>query len=109
TAVRSVAVVVAALAVAEASYRVVEHPIRRSTGWASAAGRRRPAWAMGIALPVVAVLLTARASEPDPVHQALETDDAVEMALTQPTRPPTTTAAPGEPAAPPGLHVLVIG
>ncbi|NLD75833.1 MAG: acyltransferase [Acidimicrobiales bacterium] len=106
---RSVAVLLVALAVAECSYRWLENPIRRGTGWATERRHRRPAWALGVALPVLAIVLITQAAVPDPIHEDLETDDALEIARTQPTRPTSTTAANGEPVQPPGLHVLVIG
>jgi peptidoglycan/LPS O-acetylase OafA/YrhL len=103
---RSVLVVVVALLAAEASYRLVEHPIRRGTSWARTPARRRPAWMVGVAVPLVAVVLTFQAAASDPVHETLETDDAIAIARTQPTPPPTTAPAPGEPQP---LHVLILG
>lgn len=109
TPIRSLSVVAVSLLVAEASYRLIEHPIRRGTGWASESRRRTPAWAFGVAVPIVAVLITVRASTPDPVHERLETEDAIELARSQPTRPPDHDAAPGGSSASDGLDVLVIG
>lgn len=109
TLVRSSAVVVASLLVAEASYRVVEHPVRRSTGWAAHRSRRRPVFALSLALPVLLLVLVASSATPDPVHEALDTGDALEMGLAAPARPAQSTVAPGGVAPTRGLDVMVIG
>jgi peptidoglycan/LPS O-acetylase OafA/YrhL len=98
---RSVAVVAVSLAVAELSFRWLEHPLRHRSGWASSASRRRPAWATGALLSVVAVVAVHGAATPPPAHERLETADALDLA----SEPPTT-AVPG---ASPGLGVLVLG
>ena len=113
--VLAVVVLVVAFVGAEFSYRFVEQPIRRSTGWAAAARRRRPAWAAGGAMAVGLIALVTVRSTPLPVHERIDTAEAVAMAVRRP--PPTTTTSPGVgpgpatdlPPAAPDLRVLVIG
>ncbi|MEO6627649.1 MAG: acyltransferase [Aquihabitans sp.] len=100
---------------AEGSYRFVEQPIRRASGWAAAPRRRRPAWAAGGAMAVGLMALVTVRSTPPPAHERIDTAEAVAMAVRRP--PPTTTttsvagpgAAPGFPPIAPDLRVLVIG
>ena len=98
---RSVAVVAASFAVAELSFRWLEHPLRHRSGWAASRSRRGPAWATGAVLSVAAVVAVYGAATPPPAHERLETADALDLA----SEAPTTTAA----GAPPGLGVLVLG
>ena len=123
-ALRSVLVVVLALAVAEASFRFVENPIRRSTGWARSRLIRRPAWGLSIMAAALAVAAGLHVATPSPVHEQLETADALALARSQPA-PPTRVDdgiadGSGDPDPGPGLdgqdttgagglHVLVIG
>ncbi|WP_421119609.1 acyltransferase family protein [Aquihabitans daechungensis] len=99
------------LVLAEISFRVLEDPIRRRTGWASRARFRRPAWG-GVALGAAAVLIAAFVlAAPPPLHQQVDTAEAATEALrpveTTTTVPgPTTTLPPDEPEP---LRVLVTG
>jgi peptidoglycan/LPS O-acetylase OafA/YrhL len=100
---RSVLVVAASLTLAEVSFRVLEEPLRRRTGWASTPARRRPVWMGGVAVSALVVVLVAGAATTAPVHERLETADALDLALEPPT-----TAEPGA-GGDEGLGVLVLG
>ncbi len=100
----SAGVVVAALAAAEVSHRLVEDPLRRGQGWAATPRSRRPAWVLGVLAASVSVVGTYGAATVAPVHQRLETADALEQALARPTTAPEVPGPGGE-----GLGVLVIG
>jgi peptidoglycan/LPS O-acetylase OafA/YrhL len=118
------AVVVASLVVAEASYRLVEDPIRRRRSWAARPALRRPtvrvpALAAALTVPFLVVVAVDRTAEDPPVHERLDADDALaEAAAPPPTRPvepepppvPGPSPTPGqedEPAEP--LYVMVAG
>ncbi len=110
-AVVALITVALSLSLAEVSFRVLEDPIRRRTGWASRARFRRPAWG-GVALGAVAVLAAAFVlAVPPPLHERVNTAEAATEALrpvettTIPTGS-TTTAPPGEPEP---LKVMVTG
>jgi peptidoglycan/LPS O-acetylase OafA/YrhL len=102
------ATVALSLALAELSFRFLEDPIRRRTGWARRERVRRPAWA-GAAVSAVAVLAAAFVlAAPPPLHQQVDSAEAASEALRPAETAPTTTvaAAPGEPEP---LRVLVTG
>jgi peptidoglycan/LPS O-acetylase OafA/YrhL len=84
----AVVAVAASLAAAEASFRVVEHPIRHRAGWARSPRRRRPAWAAAVATPLVLLAVVAGEAVPPPVHEQVDTAEAAADALHRP--PPTT-------------------
>ena len=91
-AVVALATVALSLGLAEVSFRVLEDPIRRRTGWASRAHVRRPAWG-AVGLAAVAVLVVAFVlAAPPPLHQRVETAEAAEEALRPVETAPTTTA-----------------
>ncbi|MBK6855544.1 MAG: acyltransferase [Microthrixaceae bacterium] len=100
----SAGVVVSALVAAEVSHRLVEDPLRRGRGWAAAPWRRRPAWVLGVVTASVSVIGAYGAATVAPVHQRLETADALEQALARPSMPPEASGSGAE-----GLGVLVIG
>jgi len=106
----AVAAVTVALSsgLAEVSYRLVEDPVRRRSGWARRARVRRPAWgavAMGAAAVVAAAFVLA---VPPPVHERVDTAEAAQEALRPVvTAPASTTAAP--PGEPQPLRVMIIG
>jgi peptidoglycan/LPS O-acetylase OafA/YrhL len=99
------------LALAEASHRVVEVPMRHRRGWASSPALRRPAWGVGLAAAVGVIALAATTAVAPPRHETVESADAAEEAL----RPPATTsptaggAAPTEPGEPAPLRVMLAG
>jgi peptidoglycan/LPS O-acetylase OafA/YrhL len=103
--------VVLSLSLAELSYRFLEDPIRRRTGWATRARFRRPAWGM-VAGGAVAVLVAAFVlAVPPPLHERVDTAEAATEALrpadaTTTAPGPTTTVPPG---APEPLKVMVTG
>ncbi|CAN5888872.1 hypothetical protein BH23ACT2_BH23ACT2_01750 [soil metagenome] len=91
-----VAVVLLSLVLAEASFRLVEDPIRRGRGWAALAGIRRPAWALGLALPALALLLVAQQAVLPPVHERIDASESAAAALRSP--PPTVAPSMAPPA-----------
>jgi hypothetical protein len=93
--------VVLTLAMAEASHRWVEDPMRRGSDWAATGTRRRPAWALGAVASVAVVALAAATSAPPPAHEQIETADAAVDAL----RPAELGGAGSEE----GLDVLLVG
>ncbi|MCB0964733.1 MAG: acyltransferase [Acidimicrobiales bacterium] len=102
----AVLVVAGSLALAEASYRWVEHPLRHRDGWATSPRLRRPAWALGLVAAVAVVGVCAATAEPPPVHETIETDESAADAL----RPADTTTAPAPgDQADAGLDVLLLG
>ena len=107
-AVVALVTVALSLGLAEASFRLLEDPIRRRTGWARRARVRRPAWgavAMGAVAVVVAAFVLA---VPPPVHERVDTAEAASEALRPAaTIPASTTAAP--PGQPQPLRVMIIG
>jgi peptidoglycan/LPS O-acetylase OafA/YrhL len=99
--------VAVALSAAELSYRFVEDPVRRSRGWARRPVARRPAWAFGVAVPIVALLLVDGHAVAPPLHERIDTVESARDALRPPpTTVPGTTAPLGEPAP---LRVMVAG
>ncbi|HWJ60491.1 MAG TPA: acyltransferase [Acidimicrobiales bacterium] len=104
----AVVTVVASLALAELSFRYLEDPIRRRTGWARRARIRRPAWG-AVALSAVTVLVVAFVlAVPPPLHQRVDSAEAAQQALRPPvTQPQSTTSVP--PGEPEPLRVMVIG
>ncbi|WP_426572451.1 acyltransferase family protein [Aquihabitans sp. McL0605] len=98
--------VTGALALAEASFRLVEDPIRRRTGWARRGAVRRTAWTVGI-VGAAGVLVTALVlAVPPPAYQRVDTAEASSSALRAGLTSPTVTAAPGQP---PLLKVMLSG
>lgn len=87
----SLVVVVVSLVAAELSYRLVEDPLRRRRSWAARPALRRPAWALGVAACVAALLVAQDRSLPVPEFERIDTAEAVERA-SQP--PPTAPADP---------------
>jgi hypothetical protein len=104
----AVITVVLSLGLAEASFRLLEDPIRRRTGWAERAGLRRPAWG-ALAVGSVAVLVAAFVlAVPPPVHERVDSAEAAAEALhpAAPVPASTTSPPPGEPLP---LRVMIIG
>ena len=107
-AVVALITVALSLALAEVSFRVLEDPIRRRTGWARRARVRRPAWG-AVALSAAAVLAAAFVlAAPPPLHQQVDSAEAAADALRPVETAPSATAPvpAGEPAP---LRVLVSG
>lgn len=107
-AVVAVITVALSLGLAEVSFRLLEDPIRRRTGWARRAQVRRPAWG-AVAMSAAGVLVAAFVlAVPPPVHERVDTAEAAAEALRPAaTVPVSTTAAPnGEPQP---LRVMIIG
>ena len=107
-AVVAAATVALSLGLAEASFRLLEDPIRRRTGWAERARFRRPAWG-AIGVSAIAVLAVAFAlAVPPPVHERVDTAEAAQEALRPvETAPSSTTSAP--PGEPQPLRVMITG
>jgi peptidoglycan/LPS O-acetylase OafA/YrhL len=94
------------LSLAEISFRVLEDPIRRRTGWASRARFRRPAWG-AIGAGAVAVLVVAFVlAVPPPLHERVDSAEAAVEALRPVETVASSTTVPGEPRP---LRVLVTG
>ena len=73
--------VVAALALADVSLRLVEGPLRLQTGWAARPRLRRGAWASGTVAVAGALVLVAATTEPPIGIEAVSTEDSAELAL----------------------------
>lgn len=87
------------LALAEASYRWLEYPIRRRTGWAAKARFRRPAWGAALAGAATVLIVALVLAVPPPLHERIDTAQAAAAALHR-EAPPTSAK---------GLKVMVTG
>ncbi len=88
--VASAVVVVVSIALAAVSLRLVETPLRLSTGWARRLVPRRSAWAGGLALVLAGLTLAAVNEVPPPPSEQVTTEESADLAL----RPPTTVLTP---------------
>ena len=82
----SALVVAISIALAAVSLRLVETPLRLSTGWARRLVPRRSAWAGGLALVLAGLTLAAVNEVPPPASEQVTTEESADLAL----RPPTT-------------------
>jgi len=113
------ATIVLSLALAEASGRLVEEPLRRNVGWAAPVRARRPAWAAGALGAVAVVWASVASAAPPPAHERIDTNASAAAALrpaetTTTTTTTTTTAMDDPPASVPDqpaadLRVMVTG
>ena len=93
--------VVAAVALADASLRMIESPLRLSSGWAGAVGPRRSAWMAGTAVLVAAIAVVI-VTAPEPTGlRAVSTEESAAAALRP---PPTTTSSAAPPATAPSTE-----
>ena len=99
--------VITSLTLAEISYRVIENPIRRRTGWASADRIRRPAWAAGVVTAVIVLVVALVLAVPPAAYKQVDTAEAAAAALR-----PAPSPAPGATTAgsvDKGLKVMLTG
>jgi peptidoglycan/LPS O-acetylase OafA/YrhL len=108
----TVVVLVFTAAAAELSHWLVEDPFRRQRWWASRALVRRPAWALAVAMPIVALSVVQHQAAPVPEFERIDTAQSVRQAsqAPPPAAPSTTSASSGTAStAPQGLRVMVEG
>ena len=116
----SALVLVVSIALAAVSLRVVEAPLRLSTGWARRLAPRRRAWAGGLVLVLAGLTLATVNEVPPPASERVTTEESADLALqpptttlTAPTTPPDGSTPDGStPDTPPATEtrsVMVIG
>ncbi|MCU1371060.1 MAG: putative acyltransferase, partial [Ilumatobacteraceae bacterium] len=75
-AVIAVITVALSLALAELSFRFLEDPIRRRTGWAARARFRRPAWGAVMASAAAVLIAAFVLAAPPPLHERVGSAEA---------------------------------
>ena len=95
--VSSVLIVAVSIVLADVSLRIVETPLRLSTGWARRLVPRRSAWLGGLALVVLGITFATVNEVPPPASAQVTTEESADLALRPPTTPPPTTAPPDGP------------